>query len=224
MPFATSSPRVIPPKMLMKIARTFSSVVITSSAFAIWSAFAPPPMSKKLAGEPPTCCDDVARRHREAGAVGDDADVAVETDVLQALLLGEALAVVELGEVAELVPLGVAKGRRVIEGDLGVERVHPAVGREDERVDLDEVGVAFDVAAVERDEHLGDALLGFGVDLGLARRALEPASMEMPSSGLMCSRAIASGCSSATCSISTPPSAESMQRWRLAARSSVKLA
>ena len=57
MPLATSSPRVIPPKMLMKIARTLSvRVVITSSAaVAIWSAFAPPPMSKKLAGEPPTC-------------------------------------------------------------------------------------------------------------------------------------------------------------------------
>ena len=54
MPLATSSPFVIPPKMLMKIDRTLGSLVITSSAPAITSAFAPPPMSRKFAGEPPT--------------------------------------------------------------------------------------------------------------------------------------------------------------------------
>ena len=44
--------------------------------------------------------DDVDRAHREPGAVGDDADRAVEPDVLEALLVGELLArVVHLGGV-----------------------------------------------------------------------------------------------------------------------------
>ena len=43
--------------------------------------------------------------------------------------------------------VGVTEYRVVVEGDLGVERVHPAVGREDQRVDLDEVGVALGVGA-----------------------------------------------------------------------------
>ena len=50
MPLATSSPLVMPPKMLMKIDFTFGSVLMTSSALAITSALAPPPMSRKLAG------------------------------------------------------------------------------------------------------------------------------------------------------------------------------
>ena len=53
-PLATSSPRVIPPKMLMKMERTLGSELMTSRALAITSALAPPPMSRKLAGRPPT--------------------------------------------------------------------------------------------------------------------------------------------------------------------------
>ena len=53
MPFATSSQRVIPPKMLNRTAVTFSSEVITSSAATIASALEPPPASRKFAGSPP---------------------------------------------------------------------------------------------------------------------------------------------------------------------------
>jgi len=42
-----------------------------------------------------------------------------------------------------------------------------------------------------------------------------------PSTGSMWILAMASGFSSATCSISTPPWADSIPRWSLAARSSV---
>ena len=52
-PFATSSQRVMPPKMLNRTAVTFSSEVITSSASTIASAFEPPPASRKFAGSPP---------------------------------------------------------------------------------------------------------------------------------------------------------------------------
>ncbi len=54
-PLATSSQRVIPPKMLKRTAFTFGSEVITSSASTIASAFEPPPASRKLAGAPPAC-------------------------------------------------------------------------------------------------------------------------------------------------------------------------
>jgi hypothetical protein len=40
--------------MLMKIDFTLGSLLMTSSAPAITSALAPPPMSRKLAGLPPT--------------------------------------------------------------------------------------------------------------------------------------------------------------------------
>ncbi len=46
---------VMPPKMFTKIDRTLRSELITSRAAAITSAFAPPPMSKKFAADPPTC-------------------------------------------------------------------------------------------------------------------------------------------------------------------------
>ena len=52
-PRATSSPRVMPPKMLTRIALTFGSARIIRIAAATLSARAPPPMSRKFAGSPP---------------------------------------------------------------------------------------------------------------------------------------------------------------------------
>ncbi len=53
MPWATSSPRVMPPKMLMRMACTFGSSRMILNAAATRSALAPPPMSRKFAGSPP---------------------------------------------------------------------------------------------------------------------------------------------------------------------------
>src|SRR3954447_4605172 len=53
-PRATSSQRVMPPKMLKRTAVTFESLRITSTADTIASAFEPPPASRKLAGLPPS--------------------------------------------------------------------------------------------------------------------------------------------------------------------------
>src|SRR5580658_3316932 len=50
---ASTSTRRMPPKMLMKIAFTFLSESRMPNAFSICSWFAPPPTSRKLAGEPP---------------------------------------------------------------------------------------------------------------------------------------------------------------------------
>ena len=53
MPLATSSVRVMPPKMLKRIALTFGSDVMMRSALTTFSGFDEPPMSRKLAGSPP---------------------------------------------------------------------------------------------------------------------------------------------------------------------------
>ena len=120
----------------------FWSKLITSSAAAITSALAPPPMSRKLAARAADLVDDVERAHRQPGAVGDDADRAVEADVLQVVLAGHLLALVELLGGPVLVPLGMAERGVVVEADLGVEGVHAAVGPQDQRVDLGQVAVA----------------------------------------------------------------------------------
>jgi hypothetical protein len=62
--------------------------------------------------------DDVHRAHREAGAVDEAAHVAVERHVVEARLLGLELDGIFLFRVAELVPLGMAKERVVVEVEL----------------------------------------------------------------------------------------------------------
>src|SRR5881397_886264 len=52
-PSAMRSPRMIPPKMLMRIAFTFLSLRMIRNAFLTCSALAPPPTSRKFAGSPP---------------------------------------------------------------------------------------------------------------------------------------------------------------------------
>ena len=113
------------------------------------SALAPPPMSRKLAADPPTWLTTSSVLMARPAPLAMMPDRAVEADVVEPLLLGQPLALVELLGAGELLPLGVAEGGVVVEGHLGVEGVDPAVGREDQRVDLDQVAVALDVAAVQ---------------------------------------------------------------------------
>src|SRR6266850_515267 len=53
MPFATSSPRVMPPKMLNRMTFTRGSEVMIRSAATTFWGFELPPMSRKFAGSPP---------------------------------------------------------------------------------------------------------------------------------------------------------------------------
>ena len=52
-PAASTSQRRIPPKMLMSTALTLASDIRMRKALRICSALAPPPTSRKFAGEPP---------------------------------------------------------------------------------------------------------------------------------------------------------------------------
>ena len=118
---------------------------------------------------------------------------AVEADVLQVVLAGQLLALVELLGGPELVPLGMAERGVVVEADLGVEGVHAAVGPQDQRVDLGQVAVALGEAAVQLDEDVGHAVDGVGVDVGVDARLARGRRATSPSTGSMCSITIASG-------------------------------
>ena len=75
---------MMPPKMLTKIAFTLGLLRMIWKAFVTCSCVAPPPTSRKFAGAAAVVLDDVHRRHREAGAVDEAADVAVERHVGEA--------------------------------------------------------------------------------------------------------------------------------------------
>ena len=126
-PVAIQSQRLMPAKMFTRIARTFGSWSTMRNAFAIFSGVAPPPTSRKFAGPAAVVRDRVHRAHREAGAVHDAADRAVERDVVQPVARGLDLLRVLLVEVAQLDDVGLAEERVVVEAHLRVERDEVAV-------------------------------------------------------------------------------------------------
>src|SRR5450432_488437 len=83
-PSAMTSHFMMPPKMLTKIAFTLGLRKIILKALVTCSWLAPPPTSRKFAG----ALDDVHRGHREARAVDEATDVAIERDVVEADLFG----------------------------------------------------------------------------------------------------------------------------------------
>lgn len=93
--------------------------------------------------------DDVHRGHREAGAVDEAGDVAVEGDVGEAELRGLDFLGVLFVEVAEGDDVRVTEERVVVEGDLRVEREELAFGGHEEGVDLDHGAILFPVELVE---------------------------------------------------------------------------
>ena len=166
-PLATSSTRVMPPKMLTKMARTARIGIDDVEGGGHDVGVGPAPDVQEVGRRPPHLGDDVESGHGQPGAVGDDPDRAGEADVVETLLLGQLLPLVELFVVGVVGPFGVAVGGVVVQGHLGVEGVDPAVGGEDERVDLGQVAVALDVTGVELEQEGGRLLPGLGVEAGL---------------------------------------------------------
>src|SRR5512145_157746 len=123
--------------------------------------------------------DDVEGGHHEARAVADDADLAVELDVVEALLLGLGLEGVGRRLVLELRVVLVAEVGVLVEGHLAVERLEVAVAEADERVDLDERRVLLDEDVPQLLDHdlrlVGDLFgeSGRGHDLG-GLRVVDP--------------------------------------------------
>jgi hypothetical protein len=107
--------------------------------------------------------DDVDRGHRKPRAVAADPDVAVELHVGHALLAREGLDRVGRSGVAHLRDVRVAEERVVVDGELRVERLHLAVRRHDQRVDLAEHRVELDERAIQPLDDRCDLLLLAGV-------------------------------------------------------------
>jgi hypothetical protein len=82
----------------------------------------------------------------------------IELDVGDALLAREPLLRVAGVEVPHLRDVRMAKERVVVDGELGVERLHLASGRDDQRVDLAEHRVGPDEGVIEA-AHEADHLL-----------------------------------------------------------------
>ena len=122
-PLATSSQRVMPPKMLKRIAvdlrvggdhleRVDDRVGLRAAAGV-----------EEVGGLAAGVGDDVERRHAEPGAVAEDADVAVELDVGEALLLRHPLLrVLDRAPPRASASSSWRKSARVVDRHLGVER------------------------------------------------------------------------------------------------------
>ena len=145
--------------MLKKIERTCGSRVITSSASTTPCALPPPPRSQKFAGFPPAVTTTSTVDIDKPGAVAEDPDGAVELHVGDALLARQRLERIGCARVAQLGDVRMARERAVIDGELRVERLHLAVGRDDQRVDLGQHRVGFNEAAVELLHDRSDLLL-----------------------------------------------------------------
>src|SRR5215207_4031409 len=110
--------------------------------------------------------DDVEGAHDQPGTVADDADLALELDVVEVLLLGRGLQRVGGGGVLERGVLGVPEAGVLVEGDLGVERQDGAVGRLGQRVHLDQGGVLLDEDVPQLDGDRDDLVAHLGREAG----------------------------------------------------------
>src|SRR5439155_26258166 len=93
--------------------------------------------------------DYVDSQNRESRPVAEDPDLAVELDVGHALLARESLQRIRCFDVAHLGNVGVTGKRAVVDGELRVERLHLALRRDDQRIDLAQHRVRLDEAAIE---------------------------------------------------------------------------
>ncbi len=173
MPSAMMSHFMMPPKILTRMPFTAGSARMILNAAVTFSLEAPPPTSRKLAGNMPLQLDDVHRRHGEAGAVDHAANVAVELDVGEVVLARLQLRGVFLGLVAQFHEVRVAEQRVAVEADLGVEHQELAAG-DGERIDLDLAGVGAEERLVERGGDLAGLL---GEIAGEAERGGDAAAM-----------------------------------------------
>ncbi len=107
-PVAMVSHFMMPPKMLTKMALTLGFFSMILKASVTFSAVAPPPTSKKLAGSAAEQFDGVHGGHGQARAVDQAADVAVQADVGQVELAGFDFGRVFFVQVAEGDDVGVA--------------------------------------------------------------------------------------------------------------------
>ena len=180
-PSAITSHFMMPPKMFTRIAFNFGLRQHDLERLGHLLGRGAAAHVEEVGGRAAVELDRVHRRHREARAVHEAADVAVELDVVQVELRGLDLRGILFVEVAQRHDVRMAEERVVVEVELRVERHDAPVAGDDERIDFDERAVALVEALVERLEELarlahevvGHADLArdvFGVGVGKAGR------------------------------------------------------
>ena len=123
MPWAMTSTRAMPPKMLIKIAFTCGSEPIISSAFTTRGRVVHRADVEEVGRVAARELDRVHRRHGQAGAVDHAADVTVQLDeVGDAGFLRAHLGRVFLVDIAVVDDVGVFVLGVVVEVELGVQR------------------------------------------------------------------------------------------------------
>ena len=120
------------------------------NASVTFSAVAPPPTSRKLAGLAAVELDDVHRRHREAGAVHQAADVAVERDVARSYFDASTSAGSSSSRSRIATMSGWRKSALSSKLIFASSAITLAVAGDDQRIDLGERGVGLVEALVER--------------------------------------------------------------------------
>ena len=105
--------------------------------------------------------DDVHRGHRKPGAIGENADIAVELDEFEA----GAEAVALQARSSSLRPPKAASSlwRKAAASSMrqfAVERNDAAIGKNGERIDLDELGIDGFGGLIKSDKDLGDLRFG----------------------------------------------------------------
>ena len=145
--------------MLKKIAFTCGSWVITDSASTTPCASPPPPRSQKLAGRPPANVTTSTVDIVSPAPFPSTPTSPSSLHVGDVLLARERLERVGRLAVAHLGDVRVAEERVVVDRELRVERLHLAVGRHDQRVDLAEHRVEADERLVQLPDDRRDLLL-----------------------------------------------------------------
>ena len=86
--------------------------------------------------------DDIHGGHREAGAVYETGDVAVEPDVIEMMFGRLDFARIFFFQIAHLDDVGMAEQGVIVKIEFGIEREHSAILGHDERIDFDHRAVA----------------------------------------------------------------------------------
>ncbi len=150
MPSAMMSQRTMPPKILIRIARDLGirqNQLERRRDALLGGAAAHIQEIRRLAA---VQLNQVHGRHGQAGAIHHAGDIAVERHIVEFVLRRLALHGILLRVIAHRGQILVPKQRVVFDVDLGIQGQKIAVRGDDQRIDLHQAGIAFQIQLVDR--------------------------------------------------------------------------
>ena len=156
MPSAIMSQRTMPPKILIRIAVTLGLDRISLNAARDALLGRAAAHVQEVRGLAAVQLDQVHGRHGEPGAVHHAGDIAVERHIVELMLRRLALHRILLRVIPQGRQVLVPEQRVVLDVDLGIERQQIAVAGDDQRIDLHQAGIAFQIQPVERVRDLAE--------------------------------------------------------------------